>query len=165
STGARSVPNASARVAAGARAPAGVWGAARNTSRWPATTTNRPRTPTRAEAFGTDRAPVLVVGMLRGREAGAMLEALGAARARLVVACPAPSPRTLPPAEVAAAARSLGVEAWETASVPEAVAAAVDAAGADDLVVVTGSLYVVGAARAALRRPDGGELEDGPGPR
>jgi folylpolyglutamate synthase/dihydropteroate synthase len=34
--------------------------------------------------------------------------------------------------------------------VPEAVATALALAGTDELVVVTGSLYVVGAARAAL---------------
>jgi len=79
-----------------------------------------------------------------------MLEAFDAGSARLVIACPPPSPRALPAAEVAAAARALGTEAEEAASVPEAVATALALAAADELVVVTGSLYVVGAARAAL---------------
>ena len=114
------------------------------------------------EAFGGERAPVLVMGLLRGRDPGEMLDALGAGRARLVVSCPAPSPRSLPPEEVAAAARALGVEARSTASVPDAVSAALDAAGEDDLVLVTGSLYVVGAARTALRRLRPGEVEDDP---
>lgn len=103
-----------------------------------------------AEEFGSATSEILVVGMLRGKDPAGMLEALGVRRARLVVACPAPSPRTQPASVVAEAARALGVEAVEAESVPEALDAAFAAADADDLVLVTGSLYVVGAARAAL---------------
>jgi dihydrofolate synthase/folylpolyglutamate synthase len=104
------------------------------------------------EAFGpavTGR--ILVIGMLQGRDPIEMLQCFDAGRARLVVACPPPSPRALPAAEVAAAARALGTDAEETASVSEAMATALALAGEQDLVHVTGSLYVVGAARAALR--------------
>lgn len=111
------------------------------------------------EAFGpavTGR--ILVIGLLQGREPIEMLRCFGvsgdqrprAGRARLVVACPPPSPRALPAAEVAAAARALGTDAEEAASVAEAVATALALAGEQELVHVTGSLYVVGAARAAL---------------
>jgi dihydrofolate synthase/folylpolyglutamate synthase len=103
------------------------------------------------EAFGPAvSGRVLVIGMLQGRDPVEMLQCFGAGRARLVVACPPPSPRALPPAEVAAAARSLGADAEEAASVAEAVATALALAGEQELVHVTGSLYVVGAARAAL---------------
>jgi dihydrofolate synthase/folylpolyglutamate synthase len=103
-----------------------------------------------AEEFGAAASEIMVVGMLRGKDPAAMLEALGVRRARLVVACPAPSPRTQAAGVVAEAARSLGVDAVEADSVPEALEAAFSRAGAQDLVLVTGSLYVVGAARAAL---------------
>ena len=103
-----------------------------------------------AEEFGAATSEILVVGMLRGKDPAAMLEALGVRRARLVVACPAPSPRTQPASVVAEAARALGVDALEAESVPEALEVAFARAGAEDLVLVTGSLYVVGAARAAL---------------
>ena len=56
---------------------------------------------------------------------------------------------------MAAAARALGTDAEEAASVPEAVATALALASPDEMVVVTGSLYVVGAARAALTGSDG----------
>jgi dihydrofolate synthase/folylpolyglutamate synthase len=105
------------------------------------------------EAFGpavTGR--VLVIGMLQGRDPIEMLQCFDAGRARLVVACPPPSPRAMSPAEVAAAARALGTDTEETSSVPEAVATALALAGEQELVHVTGSLYVVGAARAALHR-------------
>ena len=104
------------------------------------------------EAFGpaiTGR--VLVVGLLQGRDPTEMLRCFDAGRARLVVACPPPSPRALPASEVAAAARALGTDAEAAASVSEAVATALALAGEQELVHVTGSLYVVGAARAALR--------------
>jgi dihydrofolate synthase/folylpolyglutamate synthase len=103
-----------------------------------------------AEEFGSARSTVMVVGMLRGKDPLHMLEALGASRARVVVACPAPSPRTVPAAEVAAAARLLGCEALEEDSVEAALRRALALAGPEDLVLVTGSLYVVGAARSAL---------------
>jgi dihydrofolate synthase/folylpolyglutamate synthase len=103
-----------------------------------------------AEEFGSASSEILVVGMLRGKDPVDMLDALGARRARLVIACPAPSPRTQTASEVADAARTLGIEAVETESVPEALEEAVRRAGSDDLILVTGSLYVVGAARAAL---------------
>ncbi|MEA2686718.1 MAG: dihydrofolate synthase / folylpolyglutamate synthase, partial [Actinomycetota bacterium] len=102
------------------------------------------------EAFAGRGGRILVVGMLSGRDPDEMLQAFDAGSARLVVACPPPSPRALAAAEVAAAAQRLGTDAEEASSVPEAVATALALAGTDDMVVVTGSLYVVGAARAAL---------------
>jgi dihydrofolate synthase/folylpolyglutamate synthase len=102
------------------------------------------------EEFGTGRAHILVVGMLRGKSALEMLEALDASTARLVVTCPPPSPRAQPADEVAAAARSLGCRAVATGSVLEALEVALAEADDDDLVLVTGSLYTVGAARTAL---------------
>src|SRR5947209_669198 len=77
-----------------------------------------------AEEFGGAAAKVLVVGLLQGKDPVEMLEALQARGARVVVACPAPSPRTLPPAEVAAAARAMGIQAEAAGSIPEALARA-----------------------------------------
>jgi len=109
-----------------------------------------------AEEFGAARSEILVVGMLQGKDPGQMLDALGARRARLVVACPAPSPRTWSAQEVADAARVLGCATLVEESVAEALDSALAAADADDLILVTGSLYVVGAARAALAVGDRG---------
>ena len=111
------------------------------------------------EAFGpVVSGRILVIGLLQGRDPIEMLQCFGASddqrsragRARLVVACPPPSPRAMPPAEVADAARALGTDAEEAGSVAEAVATALALAGEQEMVHVTGSLYVVGAARAAL---------------
>ncbi|MGH9077352.1 MAG: bifunctional folylpolyglutamate synthase/dihydrofolate synthase [Acidimicrobiales bacterium] len=100
--------------------------------------------------FGEVESRILVVGMLAGKDAAEMLHALGAAKAALVVTCPPPSPRAQSAATVAAAAASVGARAVEAPSVADAVDVALGAAGPDDLVLVTGSLYVVGAARTAL---------------
>lgn len=102
------------------------------------------------EAFGAVEGRVLVVGMNRGRDPSEMLEALNVRAARLVVTCPPPSPRALPAAEVAAASERLGTPARAVDSVTEAVDLALAGARDDELVLVTGSLYVVGAARAWL---------------
>jgi dihydrofolate synthase / folylpolyglutamate synthase len=82
-----------------------------------------------------------------------MLAALDADRARLVVTCPPPSPRAQPAEDVAKAAERLGARALVAETVADAVAIALGEAEPDDLVLVTGSLYVVGAARAALHVP------------
>jgi dihydrofolate synthase/folylpolyglutamate synthase len=102
------------------------------------------------EEFGAARTHILVVGMLSGKSASEMLLALDAGTARLVVTCPPPSPRAQPAEEVAAVARSLGCRAVATGSVAEALELALAEAGEDDLVLVTGSLYTVGAARTVL---------------
>jgi dihydrofolate synthase/folylpolyglutamate synthase len=56
----------------------------------------------------------------------------------------------MPAAEVAAAAEAVGVEAVVATSVGDALLRAGEAAGTDDLILVTGSLYVVGEARRRL---------------
>ncbi len=94
---------------------------------------------------------VLVMGCLRGRDPGPMIEAIGPARLDAAHACPPPSPRALPAEEVASAAERLRIPARVFDSVAEALAAALERARPEDLVLVTGSLYLVGAARRAAR--------------
>jgi dihydrofolate synthase/folylpolyglutamate synthase len=98
--------------------------------------------------FGGER--LLVVGMNKGRDPIEMLEALDVRQARAVVATAVDFPRAMPPEEIAEAARSLGVEADVVRGVPAAVNHAIGLAHEDDLVLVTGSLYVVGEARKAV---------------
>jgi dihydrofolate synthase/folylpolyglutamate synthase len=117
------------------------------------------------EEFATS-SRTLVVGLLREKEPHEMLEALGVHRpvadgaqggegsgeVRLVCTRP-PSPRALDPMEVANAALDLGVTDDRIDvcdSIPEAVARALEVTPADGQVIVTGSLYTVGAARSVL---------------
>ena len=107
---------------------------------------------TLAEDFAAVRDRVVVMGMLRGRDPAEMIRALGLGPTTTLIACPPPSPRAVPAGQVAAAARAMGIDAVTAGTVPEAVDLAMTMAGADDLVLVTGSLYVVGAARGRLVR-------------
>jgi dihydrofolate synthase/folylpolyglutamate synthase len=106
---------------------------------------------TLAEDFALSNRVIVVMGCLRGRDPLEMLQGLGPERIDHLIACPAPSPRGLPVEAVAEAARSLGLAAEEAASVASALETARRLAAPTDLVLVTGSLYVVGAARAVLR--------------
>ncbi|MCU1456370.1 MAG: folylpolyglutamate synthase/dihydrofolate synthase [Actinomycetia bacterium] len=97
----------------------------------------------------------LVVGFLREKDAAEMLEALGVHDAQRIVCCAPPSPRARDPREIADAAYDLGVPPEAVTvidDVREAVTDAIDEAGDDGQVVITGSLYLVGAARAVLVR-------------
>lgn len=104
-----------------------------------------------SEELAIDGRRIIVMGTLEGHDPGEFLRALGTDNTSCLIACPAPSPRTLPALRVAEAAAAMGLDAQVATSVDEAVTRAVASAGHDDLVLVTGSLYVVGAARTALR--------------
>lgn len=106
---------------------------------------------TLADDFDLEGERVLVVGLLAPRDPTSLLEALDAATAHLVVACTPDSPRAVPASEVAAAAARLGVPAEVVPDVRRAVDRGISRAGVGDAVLVTGSLYVVGAARSHLR--------------
>lgn len=102
--------------------------------------------------FAEPRQWTLVVGFLAPHDPRPFLEALDLADVVRVVACEARSPRAVPVAEVAAAAEGLGLAVEVGGGVSEALARALAGCSAEDAVLVTGSLYVVGEARAALRR-------------
>ncbi len=96
----------------------------------------------------------LVVGLLREKEPHEMLAALGVEELEgLLVCCRPPSPRALEASFVAKAAVDLGFseERIEVVDrVEDAVSTALLATPPDGQIVITGSLYVVGAARSVL---------------
>jgi dihydrofolate synthase / folylpolyglutamate synthase len=97
----------------------------------------------------------LVVGLMREKDPLLMLDALGAREAQWVVACRSSSARALDPRAVGAAALELGVASAQVEvadTVAEGVAGALAVTPPEGQVVVTGSLYLVGEARAALAR-------------
>ncbi len=96
------------------------------------------------------RRVIVVMGCLRGRDVADLLSGLGVERLASVLACTPPSPRAQPAAAVVEAACRLGLESEECGGVAEALQRAGEIASGNDLVLVTGSLYVVGAARALL---------------
>ncbi len=102
-----------------------------------------------------DRRVRLVLGVLADKDAPGILDALAEAGPQLVCTR-VPNPRTLAPEELAALARARGlatvVEPEPTAALERAMAEA----DPEELVVAAGSLYLVGALRAAAVRYGGG---------
>jgi dihydrofolate synthase/folylpolyglutamate synthase len=118
---------------------------------------NSPGADTCASVFFDDFDPagrrILVVGCLLGRDPRDMLSALRADEFDVVITCTAPSSRGMAADELTAAARSLGCDqVVEVPELPRAIDRALGVAAADDAVLITGSLYVVGAARPYLRK-------------
>lgn len=110
-----------------------------------------------AQVFFDDFDPagrrILAVGCLRGRDPEEMLSAFRADEFDIVVTCTAPTPRGMPAAELTRAARAIGCDVViECETVEQACDRVVRLAEHDDAVLITGSLYVVGAARPVLRR-------------
>lgn len=100
-----------------------------------------------AEEFnvlGTTRA---VIGVLSNRDPSELLAPLAECGVEVVYCCRADTPRALDPSVIAHAARSLGMAAIVVDDVGRALDAATADAGPEDLIVVAGSFYVVGAAR------------------
>jgi dihydrofolate synthase / folylpolyglutamate synthase len=96
-------------------------------------------------------ARTLIVGLLQEKEPHEMLTALGLDDATRLVCCRPPSPRALDPAVVAQAAEELGFAPEHidvSESVRDAIGVALLATPEDGQLVVTGSLYTVGAARS-----------------
>ena len=93
---------------------------------------------------------VIVFGALGPREPSEMLEELAVLAPELVVTCTAPSPRSVSADRLAELARGLGLDAEPVSAVGDAVRLAVTLADEDDMVLVTGSFYVLAPAREAL---------------
>lgn len=94
---------------------------------------------------------VLVVGMLQGKDPVEMLDALGARDFDAVIVTQPDWSRALPAEEVAAAARQLSIEPQVIPSALDAFERAYAVTAGDDLILVAGSLYVVGEVRARAR--------------
>jgi dihydrofolate synthase/folylpolyglutamate synthase len=92
---------------------------------------------------------IVVLGILGDKDVEAIVDALLDVADHVVVTEP-PSSRAAPADRVAKAARQAGATVEMATDVPTALELASGLAAAEDAVVVTGSLYTVGAARTAL---------------
>ncbi len=97
----------------------------------------------------------VVVGVLGDKKLDLLLPALEGIAGE-VFAVTAPSDRAIPAGQVAAAARIAlpEVDIHESGSPADGLAAALESAGEDGAVLVTGSMYVVGEARSLLANID-----------
>ena len=97
-----------------------------------------------------DGEAILVVGQLMGRDPDVFLDSLDAQSAKLVVCTEPPSARALSCFDLAAAAQRIGCTVAVEADYRRAITTAVASAQAGDAVLITGSLYLAGAARTML---------------
>jgi dihydrofolate synthase/folylpolyglutamate synthase len=103
-----------------------------------------------AEEFDVEGERVAVVGMLSGRDPSAMLAALAPSGVKTVVACEPESPRALPASDLADAGRALGLTVHVEPSISNALERARGLVDVSGLIVITGSMYTVGAAREEI---------------
>lgn len=94
---------------------------------------------------------VLVIGMLSDKDVAGVVEIL-APMADVAIATRSDSPRAAPTERVAEELTRAGAEPRVAATVPGAVAQAIELATDDDLILVTGSFTTVAEAREALIR-------------
>ncbi len=104
---------------------------------------------TLAEEF-PDESYQLVVGLRGKRSASEIMEVLRGQIAHIWATAPADDAAHDPADLAAELSEALGVEATAVDTVADAMAAAMEAAGESGAVVVAGSLYVAGEARAAV---------------
>lgn len=101
--------------------------------------------------YAGERPLVLVFGVMRDKAVGEIAEILFPLAER-VIATRADNPRSASPEEIRDAAAHTGVEIVIEPTVPAALACASDLVERDGIVVVTGSIYVVGEALNAVVR-------------
>jgi dihydrofolate synthase/folylpolyglutamate synthase len=95
------------------------------------------------------KALILVTGVVGDKDAKGILEPLLPLADTVFAVCP-PVPRGLTSGELAAYCRALGHQAVDAGSVANGLKTAFTTAHPDDLILVCGSLFVVGEARATL---------------
>ncbi|MDD5533325.1 MAG: hypothetical protein PHC52_11045, partial [Syntrophales bacterium] len=103
---------------------------------------------------------IFIFGVLRDKNFRRMLKTLAPAAWR-IVASGIRNDRALSAGEVAAEARRRHNRVFEAECVAEALESALAMAGPDDLVCVTGSLYLVGEAKMLLEKVKAGKKETG----
>ncbi|MSQ28623.1 MAG: bifunctional folylpolyglutamate synthase/dihydrofolate synthase [Dehalococcoidia bacterium] len=110
-----------------------------------------------SDALGTlsRRRAILVVGTSKDKDVGAMASALAPVADR-AIAVRSENPRSAPMHAVAAAFAAAGMTVEPGGSTAEGIRRAIEIAGPDGLVCITGSLFVVGEALTHFgRNPDG----------
>ncbi len=107
-------------------------------------------TRTLFESMGRTGSWVLVVGILKGKHPKEMLKAFRIEDFDAVICTQADSNRAVPAEELAAAAAEMGVTPETIASSQDAITRAVSVCADDDLIFVSGSLYVAAEVRSHL---------------
>ena len=105
---------------------------------------------TLATAFGAASPRVFVLATLEPRDPADFIADVGIGPGDYVVSTPVNSPRSISPERIAEAATAAGATAEAAGDIEDALDRARILAGVEGMVIVTGSLYSVGEARAEL---------------
>ncbi|NNF55169.1 MAG: bifunctional folylpolyglutamate synthase/dihydrofolate synthase [Acidimicrobiales bacterium] len=97
---------------------------------------------------------VLVIGFLNGKDPREMLEAIGAADFDAVIVCQPNWSRAIPATEVGEIAAKMQLSVEVVPDPNEALGRAMAVTSDEDLILVAGSLYVVGEVRSRARATD-----------
>ena len=97
---------------------------------------------------------ILVIGFLNGKDPAEMFEAIGARDFDAVIVCEPTWSRALRAADVGAIAEKMQLPVEVVADPNEALRRALAVTSDEDLILVAGSLYVVGEVRATARATD-----------
>ena len=103
------------------------------------------------EAFARVGSWVLVLGFLNGKDPAEMLDAVDAADFDAVIVCTPSWSRAIPAEVVAEAADRMGIDVEIVADPVEAFRRARAVSSDEDLILVTGSMYIVGSVRSVAR--------------
>lgn len=93
---------------------------------------------------------VCVLGVNQDKKLTEILAAIKRLEPKVVIATKSTSQRAMPPESIAEAASEMGMETRISNNIADAIGIAKEYAGMDDLVCITGSLYVVGEAREKI---------------
>ena len=100
--------------------------------------------------FATEERPVLVIGANRPRDPLQLLNALNGEQYSKIIATAADWARAVPANELGKALESNSTAVEVVPQVSDAVARAIEIAGENGIVLITGSLYVASEARSQL---------------
>jgi dihydrofolate synthase / folylpolyglutamate synthase len=104
------------------------------------------------EGFSVEGRSVAVIGMLEGRDPSDLMAPFVDAGITSVVCVEPDTPRAMDAGLIVKAAIELGLEATPAATIDAGIEQGLDQVGENGLLLATGSLYVIGHARATLRR-------------
>ena len=105
-----------------------------------------------SEDFAAFQNRILILGMLTPHDPKDFVESLGVKDFAAVFVTAPQWPRAIAPSELGDAVRAAGGNAIESPNVEAALATALGMADDEDLILATGSLYLVGELRAEARR-------------
>jgi dihydrofolate synthase / folylpolyglutamate synthase len=101
------------------------------------------------ETFAACENRVIVMGLLDGRDELDMVRDVCSGATHVIAVAPS-SPRAMDPQRIRIACESLGIPVGVARTVPDALARGKELTGEADLLLVTGSLYLIGEARPLL---------------